>query len=517
MRDDGGRGDLHGLGEFGRRDFRPLHHADGVENEPGRMVVRARALEEVDQVFRIAQVGEIRIGDHHHFVCGDEGAPGPSAPDMRDVEHAPGRRGAHRVEQRIERRFWKIEDAIQDGRRREKTEAVAALGQHPIDERGVDTVGVEHGVRNALQRILIEIERGRAEGEVEIGDDRGHLGDRRKRPGQVVRNRRSADTALCPHHPDQPAERFGAGRAEEFGDCAQEIDDVDRRYEIFVDAARHELAIKNDIVRPAKDDDLRPGVAQMRQRVEPFDKVAFVRRGFQHDDVRRRRILIGLDRGRRAAHILPDVRLGHPSVRGRRFDQRGGLGRLAEGMDGDAWNRIDPMMRTGRRVLKDSRGGHWTLPPIGVRPVDHDVTGSWPLTDILDCAGAHRDVGRTQSPGLDEIARVVDLRGDHGLGRASEIFVWLVLPAFEGRSGSEVLRPQSAGRHDLRLEAHEGQSDRRCAGPVGDVRARADPGSQTRIPQDLADFVHGPRIRARAAGDQDHNFARAERAVSFGE
>src|SRR5208337_1870396 len=61
-----------------------------------------RSLEKVDQILRVAQICEIRIGDHRHLVRGEERASSPSAPDMRDVEYGPRCRRAHGVKQRIE-------------------------------------------------------------------------------------------------------------------------------------------------------------------------------------------------------------------------------------------------------------------------------------------------------------------------------------------------------------------------------------------------------------------------------
>ena len=78
-------------------------------------------------------------------------------------------------------------------------------------------------------------------------------------------DRRSADAAFCAHHPDQPAQRLGARRPEKVGDRVQEINDSERRYEILVDAERHELPIENYVVRPAKDDNLRSRVAHVRE------------------------------------------------------------------------------------------------------------------------------------------------------------------------------------------------------------------------------------------------------------
>ena len=137
------------------------------------------------------------------------------------------------------------------------------LDEQPIDQHSVDALGGEHRVRHALGGILVVVEPGRAEGEVEIGDDRRHCPSTDgERPCEIVRDRsKRRRRPWRPITPISPAERLGAGRAEELRDRAHEIDDVERRHEIFADAARHQLAIKQDVVGAPEHDDLGPGVA----------------------------------------------------------------------------------------------------------------------------------------------------------------------------------------------------------------------------------------------------------------
>ena len=54
-------------------------------------------------------------------------------------------------------------------------EIVAAFGQQAVDQVGVDAIGREHRLGDALRRVLIVVEPRRAEAEVEIGDDRRHV------------------------------------------------------------------------------------------------------------------------------------------------------------------------------------------------------------------------------------------------------------------------------------------------------------------------------------------------------
>ena len=52
---------------------------------------------------------------------------------------------------------------------------VGAFRQQAVEEGGVDAIRREHGVGDALRRVLVEVEPGGAEGEVEIGDDRRRI------------------------------------------------------------------------------------------------------------------------------------------------------------------------------------------------------------------------------------------------------------------------------------------------------------------------------------------------------
>ena len=95
---------LNRLGEFGGGDLRPLEHADAVQHQTRRRVVQARALHVVDQIFRVAEIGEVRACDDDDVVGGDENPSRPARPKMRHVDHNPGRRAAHGVEQRVRTR-----------------------------------------------------------------------------------------------------------------------------------------------------------------------------------------------------------------------------------------------------------------------------------------------------------------------------------------------------------------------------------------------------------------------------
>ena len=108
-----------------------------------------------------------------------------------------------------------VVDPIERGRRRQQAQMVGAFRQQTVDEGGVDAIGRKHRVRNALRRILVVVETGGAESEIEIGHDRIEREIARHRPGDVVRDGRGADAALGADHRDDAADRLGIGCGEQ--------------------------------------------------------------------------------------------------------------------------------------------------------------------------------------------------------------------------------------------------------------------------------------------------------------
>ena len=58
---------------------------------------------------------------------------------------------------------------------------------------GVDAFRGEHRLGNTLGRVLIVIQPGGSEREIEIGDDRGHLGHGRQAPRQIMSDCRGSE------------------------------------------------------------------------------------------------------------------------------------------------------------------------------------------------------------------------------------------------------------------------------------------------------------------------------------
>ena len=161
-----------------------------------------------------------------------------------------------------------------------------------------------------------------------------------------MRDGGGADAALGADHGDDTADRLGVGRRKQAAHRAHHLQGADRRDQIIAHAAPHQLAIERDVVHPADDDDPRGGIANLGELIEAGEDVVAAALGFQHDDVRRRRGLIGFDRGDQAAHLDAQMRLGHPAILAGRLDGGGGLHGLAEGLHRDARRRCDALIAT---------------------------------------------------------------------------------------------------------------------------------------------------------------------------
>ena len=132
----------------------------------------------------------------------------------------------------------------------------------------------EHRVGDALQRILIVVEAGGAESEVEIDNDGIQRQIARDRPGHVVRDGGCADAALGADDGDDAADGDGLRGREQAADRADDVDRLDRPNDVVADAAPHQLAIGRDIVGAADHHDAGSGVADGREFVEAGQDVA---------------------------------------------------------------------------------------------------------------------------------------------------------------------------------------------------------------------------------------------------
>ena len=169
---------------------------------------------------------------------------------------------------RIESFGAEIIDPIERRRRRQQAQMVGAFRQQAVDEGGVDAVGREHRVGDALRRILVVVEAGGAEGEIEIGDDGIEREVARDRPGDIVGDGGGADAAFGADHRDDAADRLGVRRREQSANRAHDVERADRRDQVVADAAPDQLAVEHDVVDAADHDDARAGVADFGELIE---------------------------------------------------------------------------------------------------------------------------------------------------------------------------------------------------------------------------------------------------------
>jgi len=129
---------------------------------------------------------------------------------------------------RLEGVSREIIDAVERGGRREQAQMVGAARQQAIDEGGIDPVRGEDRVSHALRRILVVIQSGRAEGEIEIRNHRIERKVARDRPRDIVGDRGGADAALGADDRDDAPDGFGVRRREQAADRADHVDRQNR-------------------------------------------------------------------------------------------------------------------------------------------------------------------------------------------------------------------------------------------------------------------------------------------------
>ena len=340
---------LERLGEFARGDFRPLVHADLIEAIQRRPVVGTRRLQHVQHVLGVAHVGEIGLGNDQDIVRADQRPLGPGRPLVGNVEHDAGGGHAQRIEDRIEGVRAEIIDLFERRRRRQQAEAVGAFRQQALHQGAVGPVLLEHRIGDALDRILVVVEAGGAERQIEVDDDGIQRQIARDRPGHVVCDGGGADAALGADDRDDPADGDLFRRGEQAADRPHHVERLDRAEDVVADAAADQFAVGRDITGAADHDDPGAGVANGCEFIEAGEHVAGAF-GLQHDHVRRRRLVIGVDGGGDTAHVNRQMGLVEAAVFARRFHRGCGGDSGAKGLHRHARRRRDVIVR-GRRVV----------------------------------------------------------------------------------------------------------------------------------------------------------------------
>ena len=224
---------------------------------------------------------------------------------------------------------------------------VSAFRQQPIDKRVVDAVWRKDCFGNALRGVLVEIESGGTEGQVEVGDDGIEHQIARDREPDIVGYGRGPYPAFGADHGDDAADRFGVRRGKQPAHCAHDLQRVDRRDQIIADAAAHQLTVQRNVVRPADDDHPRRRIANRRELIKTVQNVVTAAFRFQNNDIRCRRALVRFDGGGQTAHLNAQVRLGQAPVFAGCLDGGGGLYGFAKRLHRNTRCRRDIFLAAG--------------------------------------------------------------------------------------------------------------------------------------------------------------------------
>src|SRR5215471_6841257 len=371
-RNNGDRIVAEGLGKVRGLDFRPFGYPNLVQAVERTVVVRSRRSQKVKKILGVAQIGEIRRSDNQNVVSANQRAPRPARPEMRHIEDNVRNTGAQRVEDGIEGLWIEIVDPIKGRRRRQHTQIVRAFRQEPIHEGGINPVWREYRIGDSLRWVLIEIETGRAERQIEIRHDGIELQVARNGPRDIVGDRGSANATLGADNGNHAADRLGIGGTEQSANPAYDIEWPNRSDEVFADAASDQLAVEHDVIEPTDDNDAGPRVAHLGELVETREDVLAAAFRFKNDDVGRRRTLERRNGGCHAAHLHAKVRFDHAPVFRGRLHRARRLRGLAKRLRGNAGRGSD--------VLAVSESLGWARVRLGGLL---GGSGHWPTSLIL--------------------------------------------------------------------------------------------------------------------------------------
>ena len=298
-------------------------------------------MQQIDQILCIAQIGEVGPGDDKNVVGAYQSSFGPSRPQVRNIENDARNGATQGIKRRVECLGSEVIDPVERGRRGQQAEMVGAFRQQTVDECGIDTIRRENRVGNALRRILIVIEPGGTECQIEIRDNRFEGKIAGDSPCDVMRHGRSADAALGADDRNDASHRLGIRCRKQAANRPHNVDRADRHHQIFADAASRQLAVKRDVVDATDDDHARAGVADFGELIEAGENIIGASIGLDQDNVRRRRTAVGFGCGGNAAHLDFNVRFCQTPILAGGLNCGGGFNRFAKGLDRDSRRRCD--------------------------------------------------------------------------------------------------------------------------------------------------------------------------------
>ena len=260
-----------------------------------------------------------------------------------------------------------------------------SFSPHFVNSRSTRFSSIRSGANMASAMpcggILIEVEPRCTETQIHIDDDGLGIEVPCDREADVVRDRGCADPTLGTGYGDDLADGLCSRTSVKMRDGADEFEDIERRDEIFADAARDKLAVKKDVVGAPGDDHLGAGIAEFGKGIDVRDEFAAAGGKIEDNDIWRGSVAVGLDRSESASQVHAHMRPLDPAIGCGRLDDPRGFRQFAESLQGDARHRGN---------LREFEVG-WPFissppPPPPLPPTllmseltNFQVPGSWPL------------------------------------------------------------------------------------------------------------------------------------------
>ena len=126
-----------------------------------------------------------------------------------------------------------IEGPIQHGRGGQEIDMVGGLAHQTIEHGRISLARGTDGIGDAVRRILVEVEAGGAEGQIDVEDQHVLAQMLADGPGDVVRDGRSPGAALGRDEADGPADRRSTFGGKQVGDGVDDRLRAGRHDQVF--------------------------------------------------------------------------------------------------------------------------------------------------------------------------------------------------------------------------------------------------------------------------------------------
>ncbi len=129
------------------RDLLPARHADLVEHQLRRRIVRPQARRPLDQRHRVAQAPSSGVATTTTSSAAESARSTQPAPDMRDVEDDVAQMRLGDLEDPLDDELVELAPGVEPGGAAQQVEMQPAPEQHPVEHRHVDAVGLADQAR----------------------------------------------------------------------------------------------------------------------------------------------------------------------------------------------------------------------------------------------------------------------------------------------------------------------------------------------------------------------------------